>query len=127
MGFNSDQDLMPSSRQRRGGLAEDQAVLFLRQKGFSILGRHVTSRYGEIDILAKDGETIVAVEVKARWNEHYGRAIESVTDRKLNKIMAALEEAMSKLRLTDQAMRIDVITVELDGIKHVPGVTLRGR
>lgn len=113
---------MPSARQKYGGLAEDQAVLFLRQKGFTVIGRHVTSRYGEIDILARDGATIVAVEVKARRNYKYGRAAESVTEQKLEKIAAALADVMTKQNINAVSTRIDLITIEPDGLEYLPGL-----
>jgi len=113
---------MPSARQKYGGLAEDQAVLWLQKNGFHIIARHVTSRYGEIDILARDGDMIVAVEVKARRTGQFGRAIESVTPQKLERITLALDQVMIAREVTNQSTRIDVITVEPDGLKHWRGV-----
>lgn len=114
---------MPSERQEFGTQAENQAADFLMTKGFTILDRHVTSRYGEIDILAKDGQTIVAVEVKARRTKsQFGAAVESVTDLKIEKIEAALYDVLAKRGWPEQPIRIDVVTVEPDGIEHVVGV-----
>lgn len=114
---------MPSPRQLFGREAEDRAANFLLDQGYTIHDRHVTSRYGEIDILSQDGETLVAVEVKARRGpSKFGRALESVTDLKVEKISAALHEVLEKRGWPDKKIRIDVVTVEPEGIDHVVGV-----
>jgi len=113
---------MPSSRQRLGGLAEDQAVLFLRAKGYAIIGRHLTSRYGEIDILARDGETRVIVEVKARRSARFGTAIESVTPRKLSRLMNAYEDWRVQTGAPNANVRVDVITLDQGRVRHLVGV-----
>lgn len=113
---------MPSSRQRYGTQAEEQAADFLVRKGFTILDRHVTSRFGEVDILAQDGETVVAVEVKARRSLVFGRAIEAVTAQKLERLAAAFHDILDKRGLEDRPIRIDVITVEPSGVEHLVGV-----
>jgi putative endonuclease len=113
---------VPSLRQRYGVLAEAQAAEFLRSKGFTLLDRHVTSRYGEIDLLMQDGETMVAVEVKARRNQKFGRAIEGVTDVKLERLSNALHDILEKRGWQNKSVRIDVVTVEPAGVRHVVGV-----
>ncbi len=113
---------MPSPRQRYGSQAEDQAADFLVGKGYTILDRHVTSRFGEIDILAQDGETVVAVEVKARRSQAFGRAIEAVTQQKLERLAAALHEALEKRGWQEKPIRIDVVTVEPSGVDLLAGV-----
>ena len=57
---------MPSPTQRRGGRAELRAVFYLRRHGYTIIAQHITSRFGEIDIICKKDETIYVVEVKYR-------------------------------------------------------------
>lgn len=57
---------MPSPTQRRGGRAELRAVFYLRRHGYTILAQHVTSRFGEIDLICKKAETVYLVEVKYR-------------------------------------------------------------
>ncbi len=113
---------MPSPTQRRGGLAEDQAVLFLRRRGYEILGRHITSRYGEIDILARDGHTIVAVEVKYRRSSRFGTARESVTSRKIANIAATLAVYCEKNTMQHDDIRIDLIETDGDRVGHIIGI-----
>ena len=88
----------------------------------TVIDRHATSRYGEIDLLMRDDETIVAVEVKARRNRRYGRAIEAMTNTKLQKLADALHDILDKRGWSDQPYRIDVVTIEPEGINHLRGV-----
>lgn len=113
---------MPSVHQLRGAEAEDQAIDFLHSKNFQILGRHVTSRFGEIDILARDGEMLVAIEVKYRSNDAMGRAIESISPSKLEKIHLALEEYVARNKINAEKIRIDLITIDQDVIDHLVGI-----
>lgn len=113
---------MPSVRQIRGHQAEDAAVSFLQQKGMAILDRHVTSRYGEIDILAEDGDTIVAVEVKYRQTSVFGTAAEAVTKSKVERLTATLEDLIIKRNWQGRPYRIDVVTIEPAGLRHIVGV-----
>ena len=57
---------MPSPTQLRGGRAEQRAVFFLRRHGYTIIAQHITSRFGEIDILAEKNLHHIIVEVKYR-------------------------------------------------------------
>ena len=113
---------MPSAKQQFGTWAEQQAEEFLLKKGYEIIDRHVTSRYGEIDILAQDSDVIVAVEVKARRNDKFGRAAEAVTNRKLQKLADTLNNELAKRNWLGRPTRIDVITIEPNGIDHLIGV-----
>lgn len=95
-----------------------------------MIDRHVTSRYGEIDLLMQDSstrlttgfDTIVAVEVKARRNAKFGRAIEALTNTKLQKIADALNDVLEKRGWSQRPYRIDVVTIEPGGIDHLKGV-----
>lgn len=115
---------MPSSRQIRGHDAEHAAENFLLKKGLTIVDRHVTSRYGEIDILARDGETLVAVEVKFRSNEAMGRAIESMTSQKIERVHSALEDYCDIHEISGTPIRIDLVTIDGETIEYFPGVSL---
>lgn len=115
---------MPSPRQQFGAWAEVAAVDFLRQKGYEILDRHVTSRYGEIDILARDGDTLVAVEVKARRNNKFGSAVEGITKKKFDRLRLAIEEYLQKKHWEKQAVRIDVVTIDRGQIALITGASL---
>ena len=75
-----------SDMKSRGTAGEDLAARFLEYKGLTILTRNFSCRYGEIDLVARDGEDTVFVEVKLRRNADYGYAAEAVTPSKRAKL-----------------------------------------
>ncbi|MCL2866229.1 MAG: YraN family protein [Clostridia bacterium] len=98
---------------------EKVALEFLTQKGFV----HVTSRFrygsGEIDLIAKDGETTVFIEVKARLEGEPGSGLISVTPKKQKRLRnTALWYAVQN-GLTETSLRFDVIEITPHGIIHV--------
>ncbi|HKC56191.1 MAG TPA: YraN family protein, partial [Vicinamibacterales bacterium] len=66
-------------RQILGISGEDLACDELRRRGYAILDRRYRTRFGEIDIIARDGDTIVFVEVKARLTDDFGGAAAAIT------------------------------------------------
>lgn len=113
---------MPSARQKFGSWAESIAEDFLRRNSYTILARHVTSQYGEIDIVAIDRDILVVVEVKARRDQTFGRAIEAVTNLKLERLTATIGDILEKSFWPEDRVRIDVITVEPEGVEHFVGI-----
>jgi len=98
-----------------GRKAEDFAVKFLQDKGYIIVERNFRSRFGEIDIISKDGGTLVFVEVKARWSTKFGAPEEAVTPAKLYKIRKTVDYYCLVNNITDVKMRIDVVAMEMSG------------
>jgi putative endonuclease len=96
-----------------GKLAENFASDLLQGKGYQILDRNFHSRFGEIDIVAIDGDVLVFVEVKARWSQKFGLPEEAVTPQKLYKIRKTAEYYALLHSKTNQKMRIDVIALEM--------------
>jgi putative endonuclease len=115
---------MVDPRRIFGNAAEHTAAAFLKSKGMTILEVQYRNRFGEIDIIAQDGEEMVMVEVKARKNHEFGYPEESVTKLKLRKIALVAEYYMESRPRT--AWRIDVIAIEYDytppKITHIIGV-----
>ena len=62
----------------RGKAGEDDAVRWLAAQGYEVLARNVVNHGGEIDVVAKDGDTLCFVEIKARDGDRYGPAVEAV-------------------------------------------------
>ena len=91
-----------------GDFGEDKACEFLEKNGIDVLKRNYHCRSGEIDIIAKDGETIVFAEVKTRISKNYGTPSEFVDFRKQQKI---IKTAMYYTMNDDMDMRFDVIEV----------------
>ena len=100
-----------------GKLAEDFAVRFLQKKGYKIIDRNFRSRFGEIDIVAEEGGYLVFIEVKARWSQKFGSPEEAVTPQKLYKIKKTADYYALINSKTNQKMRIDVVSLEMNNGK----------
>jgi putative endonuclease len=103
---------MTLARQEFGKSGEDRAVGELEHRGYAILARRYRTGHGEIDIVARDGETTVFVEVKARATAEAGTAAEAVTRQKQLQIIAMAREYLAFNHLGDIPCRFDVITVD---------------
>jgi putative endonuclease len=103
------------SRQILGKSGEDLAVGELERRGYAILARRYRARRGELDIVARDGQTIVFVEVKARDGRAFGAGVESVTPLKRRRIIDVAQEYLVRHRLFDQPCRFDVVSIDLTG------------
>ncbi|MDA8079013.1 MAG: YraN family protein [Nitrospiraceae bacterium] len=106
-----------------GKKGEDAAAVFLKEKGFKILRTNYRTPFGEIDIIAKDGDVLVFVEVKTRADDAFGSPFEAVTRRKREKIKKVALCFMKGLR-KETAARFDVLSImSRDGrqfIEHIP-------
>jgi putative endonuclease len=105
-----------------GDRGERAAAQFLRHKGFRVLLRGYRTQRGEIDLIARTGETLVFVEVKAR---RQGEPAEAVTLEKQRRLTLAALHFLKRHGLLEQRCRFDVVTVVWpDGgepvIEHYP-------
>lgn len=98
-------------RQIIGAWGEHQAAGFLLEHGLQILEKNFRTSEGEIDLIAKDGDEIVFVEVKTRTNQNFGFPEEAVTDEKLEHLNAAAELYLTE-HLDAVDWRIDVIAIQ---------------
>lgn len=96
-----------------GRLGEDAALRLLKKEGYKIIGRNFRSKFGEIDLIAIEKDTLVFVEVKTRWTREYGYPAEAVTPRKLRSIIKASEYFKLLNPRTPDLMRIDVVAIEV--------------
>jgi putative endonuclease len=94
-----------------GASSEDRAAAFLLRHGYRIVERNFRCKVGELDIVARDGETLVFVEVRSRRSDQYGSALDAVGVRKQQKVsrVAMLYIAWKRPRF-DQA-RFDVVAI----------------
>jgi putative endonuclease len=81
----------PVERLQRGVEAEALAARFLEGQGLTILARNFRTRRGEIDLIARDGDTLVFVEVRLRRAASHGGAAESITAAKRARLVAAAQ------------------------------------
>lgn len=112
---------------RSGELGERVAEAFLAIKGFEVVGKNVRFCRREIDILAFDGDVLVAVEVKLRRSRRFGMAAEAIDRRKVKRIQTALGGIIRDNGLNVHS-RMDVVTIDLDNaqsrmtVEHIVGV-----
>jgi len=78
-----------------GAHAEALAADYLMRQGLTIVARNFRTRFGEIDLIACDGRTLVFVEVRLRRSTRFGGAVESITARKRARLVAAANGYLS--------------------------------
>lgn len=114
---------------RIGFLGEKAACEFLQKKGFTILERNARKGYGELDIVARAGKTLVFVEVKTRRGSKYGTPEEAITPWKLQTLVRSAQYYKLRHPSLPDLMRIDAVCVSLtasdtvEKISHYPNVT----
>ena len=101
----------PGARVELGKRGETRACEALTRRGYAILARRYRTRVGEIDIVCRDGATIVFVEVKTRVSDRLGSPLEAVTERKQRRIVAMARHFIARHRLEDRPCRFDVVGV----------------
>lgn len=101
------------ARQGLGRTGERLAAEKLISCGYQILERNFRCRYGEIDLVAEDGQDLVFVEVKTRRGDAYGRPEEAVTLRKQRKILEVASYYLSLHECFERSWRVDVVAVQL--------------
>ena len=97
--------------QAAGNHGEDRAERLLVRNGLEILARNYRTRFGEIDLVARDGATLVFVEVRMRSSERFGGAASSITAGKRRRVELAARHYLSRLG-AEPPCRFDVITLE---------------
>jgi putative endonuclease len=100
-----------NSKRELGRWGEDLASAFLREKGFLILERNVHTPYGEIDLMAKQGGSIIFIEVKTRSSDAFGFPEQSITKTKREHLIAAADHIMGSRMEGEADWRIDVIAI----------------
>ena len=109
-----------------GRRAEGLAAEYLRLKGYRILARNWRTRFGEIDLVAQKGETLVFVEVKARRGRKKGLPEEAITEAKKARLLTLARAYLSSYQGRARRVRFDVIALDLAGgkpsLRHLKGV-----
>lgn len=103
---------MPTSTIESGNIAENLACEYLQQQGLTLLARNFRSRYGEIDLIMRDGNTLVFIEVRARKQHNLVDSLQSVNASKQKKLIkTALYYLQKNSKLMDYPARFDVIAI----------------
>ena len=104
---------MSHQRVELGKTGEDLACRELERRGYAIIARRYRQRLGEIDIIARDGPTMVFVEVKTREGRAFGDAAEAVTAAKRRRIAALAADYLTRHHLVNCPCRFDVVSIHL--------------
>jgi len=104
-----------------GDKGEEKAVLYLQKEGFSIVDRNVSSRFGEIDIIAMKEEVLHFVEVKSSYN--YEIAVQNITPTKMKKFLRTVDVYIKKHQL-DLCYSIDAVIVTPEETTLIENITL---
>ena len=94
----------------KGTAGEELARRYLEQRGFTLITRNYRCRVGELDLIMRDGDHLVFVEVRSRRDSQYGTPAESITPAKQRRIIRAAAYYLQKKRL-DLPCRFDVIAI----------------
>lgn len=103
-----------------GKKGEDMVASFIRKNGDTVIKRNYISRFGEIDIIAKNQKEIIFVEVKTRQENSFVKPCEAVDSNKIRRMTLTAEDYLSKTETMLQP-RFDVaeVTVKGDGSFHL--------
>jgi len=108
-----------------GKNGEDIAEKYLLENDYTIIERNFSCRQGEIDIIAKDKNEFVFIEVKTRTNKNYGEPADAVTYYKRRHIIKAVEYYLFLKKLENKFVRIDVLEIQYNkgkySINHIKG------
>ena len=106
--------MMTRYRQKLGKNGEDLAVSFLKKNGFEILERNYRFGHKEIDIIGRDSNTVVFVEVKAGRSKTFGSPEERVNLKKQRSMIEVAQDYIQKNNLRDFDFRFDVVAIEFE-------------
>lgn len=102
-----------------GQRGEDAAIEYLKQRGYTILDRNFNSHFGEVDIVAWDGEYVVFIEVKSRSNTAFGLPRQAVDYRKQRTIVKVAQYWLFKKKRVGVPVRFDVLEILAGKINHI--------
>lgn len=108
----------------KGKEGENRAAEYLKNAGFEIIERNYRYGHGEIDIVAKDGEYLVFVEVKTRTSDAFGSPLYAITYGKQKQIARVAQGYLYEKKIANVPCRFDVVGVEFIGgklrLEHIP-------
>lgn len=98
-------------RKEKGRQGEARAAAFLKRHGYKILCRGWQTRYGEVDIIAREGEVLCFIEVKSRKQLRFGLPTEAVSPQKMKRLALCAQAFISQHRLAGTPLRFDVVSI----------------
>lgn len=113
-------------KRHEGFLGEEMAVESLRKKGYRIIERNYSNRFGEIDIIAEQQGTLVFVEVKKRATGRFGGPFSAIDKRKKEHLIRTALYYLKKNNACDRRARFDVVGIEGDKLEIIKNAFLVG-
>lgn len=110
------------NNQAIGLLGEEIAANYLQSSGLSIVEKNFKKRYGEIDIVAKDNDTLVFVEVKTRKGDRFGSPEEAITRWKLQSLIHSVNYYKLLHPELPKILRIDMVSINLSADHEVKNI-----
>jgi putative endonuclease len=115
---------MTNARQELGKSGENLASAEIQSRGYAVIERGYRTRWGEIDIIARDGETLVFVEVRRKSHDDCGSAVESIGQEKQRRVVRMAVDYLTRKDLYDKCpVRFDVVAID-DQADGPPRMTL---
>ena len=109
------------NKRQIGSIGEDMAVEFLKSRGVKILERNYQNRFGEIDIIGREDNTLLFIEVKDRKNESFGYPLEAVGFAKREKIRKMARFFLNENHYYHYNIRFDCIGIIGSQIEWIKG------
>ena len=97
---------------KRGNHAENQAADFLEQRGLTVIARNYRCRGGEIDLICREGRTLIFVEVRLRTSDAFGGAAASITPAKQRRVVGAAKHYLATHGSMGRDCRIDCVLLD---------------
>lgn len=106
----------PVTTSQTGQAAESAACLYLEHQGLTLQARNYRSPFGEIDLIMRDRDTLVFVEVRQRRSTYFGTPAETVDTRKQARLRATAEHYLQRHpRESQKPCRFDIVAITQDG------------
>jgi putative endonuclease len=114
-----DNEQGPPTTTHRGNVGEDQAAAYLERAGMHIVERNFKTKLGELDIIAREGPTLVFVEVRMRSTTTFGNAVEMVNHNKQRRVSRIAWQYIKVRRPRFDTARFDVIGITAGDLVHI--------
>ncbi len=109
-----------ANTQHIGQQAEQQARAYLEKAGLQHIVSNYRCRYGEIDLIMRDQDTLIFIEVRYRKNDQFGGAAASVDFRKQQRIITTAQHYIQHQHQTASAYRFDVVAISSNSLDWIP-------
>lgn len=111
---------MKLNKNNAGLVAEQLAATFLQARGLTLVANNYHCRFGEIDLIMQEGETLVFIEVRLRTNKQFGHVGESISIQKQQKIIQTAQYFL--MQHGERACRFDAVLMDKTDANHIEWV-----